>query len=250
MNTRRQRALYCTVFWRVRLSCALVFAEQRAEGVARRGGVSERLEVEGRGLVCRHEARVRRRGLAVRARRQPTHAVRVGAADGAHAPPQASRARARASRAERHGAHSALTVASCSTVQYYLRACCVESRLRILQVNCCVMCCGVVAAAIAGVAEGGLGVRDVVHVEISRRGEEVGLRAPPPLGALHQAARAAGALVALLPSHARGAVLCSTVLYTLHCTTLIFACSFCKFGIRPFGSNLSSLFFYSLLFTG
>lgn len=72
----------------------------------------------------------------------------------------------------------------------------------------------VVAAAIAGVAEGGLGVRDVVHVEISRRGEEVGLCASPPLGALYQAARAAGALVALLPSHARGTVLCCTVLHT------------------------------------
>ena len=60
------------------------------------------------------------------------------------------------------------------------------------------------AGASAGLDEGGLGVRDVVHQQVPRRGEEDRLCAPPPLGALHQADSATGARVALLPSHSRG----------------------------------------------
>ena len=79
-----------------------VHVEQRRSGLTRGGGLSERVEVEAGGVESGHEARVRRGGLAVRDGRRPERVVRAGGADGAHAPPQAPRARARALGARQH----------------------------------------------------------------------------------------------------------------------------------------------------
>ena len=82
--------------------CVRTRIEQRRSGLARGGGVSERLAVEAGRVESGHETRVRRGGLAVRDGRRPERGVRAGGADGAHAPPQAPRARAPARGVRQH----------------------------------------------------------------------------------------------------------------------------------------------------